>query len=245
MSTNLPNLNQLSDHEFVLRVLKDSVPLMKPGANVDDYDLEPKNSFKVRTGYYVGQLLNQVERIDQAGILMNSYPRMRAWSKRYGRLEYFQYHMEQYVIAVAGMVDRLLLLVNHVYELGYDDECVRLKNVLKDLKKKDETDIIEMLNDLRMSTHSIKKSKNNYTHHVRFWEKELWLIGVREFALRNKTIEDEDGYLRQDLVYDTKLYRYRKMQLVAGNEKALVEKMGLIYDEIHKEYSARLDSATE
>lgn len=239
---NLPNLYQLSDAEFIRRVLEDSVPLMKPGAHISDYDLEPKKQFIVQSGYYTGQILNQIERIDQAGILMNSYPKIHAWRTRYGRFEYSQYHMEQYFIAFSGLVDRLLLLINHLYQLGFDDEEVRFGKVVKSLRKQNQNRLIEILNNLQTSTHEIKIKKNSYTHSVRFWEKRLWHIGLREYALKNNIIDDEDGLLKEDLKFDIQLFRQEKMKLIIDNEKALIELMRLICTELYKQYLSQLST---
>lgn len=241
MSIMLPNLNRLSDHIFVLRILEDTTPLMKPGSHVDDYDFEPRKRYVSRAGYYVGQLLNQTERIDQAGILVNSYPLIRAWRKRYGRFEYFQYHMEHYYIALSGLMDRLLLLVNHLYEMELPVNNVRFKNVISTLETRNQPQLVVKMKSLQESTRNIKLSKNRYTHSNRFWEKKLWHIGVLEFAIKNEIIKDDKHLLKEDLVFDTKLYRLEKMKLIADNEEAVLQMMQLIYDEFYKQYLLKLE----
>lgn len=237
---NLPNLNRLSNHEFILKVLNDSVPLMRHSFEVTDYERGTKERYIAEVGYCVGQVLNQIERIDQAGILVNSYPRIKAWNARYGRFEYFQYHLEQYFIAIAGLVDRLLLLINQLYELGINEEDVRYTNVTNELQKQGHEDILASMRALQKSLNGIKKSKNNYTHSVRFWEKELWQIGLYEFSLKNNITPDPKGYLKEDLKFDLKLYRMRKMDAILKNELALHNILSSIYDMFNKSYQSRL-----
>lgn len=237
MTKYSPNISISSDHAFIERVLQDSLPYLRPGQVFDSAKLQPNERYIQSTGYYVGQVLNQTERVDQAAILINSYPYVREWRTRYGRFEYFQYHMEQYFIALSGLVDRLFLLFNHLYGIGMDDEGVRYSTLHKELLAKGHADEAELLKNIRDSMRFVKKKKNHYTHLVRFWEKDLWRIGVLEFSLRNKTIPDPDGYLKADLDFDTKIYLKEKMKLIKDNEKPLLDILERSFDKFEIIYN--------
>lgn len=217
-----------------------NAPYFKRGAKLTDHKVGTKERYIKEVGYYIGQVQNQIERVDQAGILINSYPKIKAWRDSYGRFEYFQYHMEQYYIGVSGIMDRLLLLVNQVYELGFKDRGTRYSHITERLAERGVPDMESALVQLCNALKGIKQSKNSYTHLVRFWERELWNIGVFEYVLKHKPNMDPNGFFKQDLMFDVRMYRKAKLKLILENEKELIKMIEGIYEILNKEYLDRL-----
>lgn len=219
--------------------------MVPSGELKESYNLTPLNRYVYETGYYTGQVLNQIERIDQAGVLLNSYPKIKAWQTRYGRFEYFQYHLEQYFIAVAGLVDRLLLLINQIYGLKIDDGQVRFSSVKVKLRMGQHEEFILLLDEIIESMKEVKKSKNSYTHSQRFWERKLWHIGLLELAVKDEIVPDSDGYLKEDLKGDIRLYQKEKTEWILKNEKALQEMLTLLFESFYTEYLSRIKIARQ
>src|SRR4051812_27870355 len=111
MQLHQPSFHKFHDHGFLKTVIVDYGPLMKldhDKVSFSDYTRLQRYQYFVCSSF--GQIMNQCDRIDQSKVLMNSYPNIQAWRNKYSQAEYLQYHTEMYLSAVAGLIDRLLLL---------------------------------------------------------------------------------------------------------------------------------------
>lgn len=59
--------------------------------------------YQRRIGRYTGEMLTQIDRVEQACILMNSYTYSKIWRNHFGQFEHFQYHLEMYFLGVSGL----------------------------------------------------------------------------------------------------------------------------------------------
>jgi hypothetical protein len=240
MSDSKPIFGNLTDHPLIMTILDDYMPLMKAERKGVEYSaLTTQQQYQYETGYRAGQILNQLERIEQASILVNSYPYIKAWREHYGQFEFFQYNMEAYFLGVAGLVDRLLILVNELCRLGLDSKDAKMTPVVKKLKAAGYSEVVTLLENLKAGTELVKKERNDMTHAHRYHEKELWHIAVLEFSLRNKTVDDADGYIKADLDWDIKYYRKKKKDQLQTSNNALIPMVKSLFDELATIYKTQ------
>ncbi len=127
--------DEITDNDLIKAILEDYAPLMEAEHNGVKYSaLSKQQQYQYETGYRAGQILNQLERVEQATILVSCYPYIKTWRKQYGQFEFFQYNMEAYYLSLAGLSDRMLILTNQICCLGLKDIDAKMMPVIKKLK---------------------------------------------------------------------------------------------------------------
>ena len=236
------NLDDLSNHSTVTMIAEDYLPVVKIQRKGGEYaSLTDQQKYRYDIGFRMGQVLNQLERIQQADTLLDSYPYIKSWRRQFGQTEYFQYHMETYYLAVAGLVDRLLLLINELCRLGIDPVNTRMNAVLKALEATKYKNIALVLGDLRTETAEIKRMRNKLAHAQRFHEKDLYHINVLEFSLRQEMIDDVDGFLKDDLDLYIKTYRSQKKKQIQTSNDNLIPLLKRLLDAFEATYIKERD----
>jgi hypothetical protein len=250
MTKSAPDFDRITQHPFVVRVLKDATPVMraesqrKAGLNEEAYELTVKDIYLSRVAFTLGQVLSQIDRIEQAGLLMKTYPKMMAWRKRFGRFHWYQYHMENYYISAAGVLDRMLPLINETLLLRIPDEEVRFRRVSRVLRKSDHEELANLLTATQKATEAIKDTKDLVTHASRYHEDDLWHIGLLEFVLSHGVIEDEDGYLAADLRFFTSMFNDEKRKLMSDNNMTAIDDALKYFDQLEPPYTETIKRLT-
>lgn len=229
--------DEITDNALIKVILDNYTPLMKAEHKGVKYSaLSKQQQYQYETGYRAGQILNQLERVEQATILVSCYPYIKTWRKQYGQFEFFQYNMEAYYLSIAGLSDRMLILTNQICCLGLKDKDAKMTPVIKKLKSEQRTHIATLFETLKAATAKTKSMRNDVTHAERFHEKDLWHIAILEFSLRNKTVNDPDGYLKADLDWDVKYYRKQKKEQLKVSNDALIPMVKELFEALHPVY---------
>jgi len=198
--------------------------------------LSEQQQYFYEVGFRAGQVLNQLERVEQAGILLQSYPYIKKWREHYGQFEYFQYNAEAYYLGVAGLIDRLLILVNWICVLNIQDKSAKMNPVIKALKKANYVELAAHFEDTKVATESVKTMRNEIAHARRFHEKDLWHIAVLEFHVRQMTWKNNDE-IKEDLSWYVREYREKIEERFNEINTSLEPLIKLLFDMLEPIYS--------
>ncbi len=143
--------------------------------------------------------------------------------------QYYQYHIESYIIRITTILDQLVLFVNGLYELGIDPKKCSADLVFNNLHTKDSKEV-ELLKGFQKGINNIKGARNKIVHRGEFADSELSDIATRELFKKTKDIHSETD---KDLLmyiyleaYVSKRYKKNKRKEISKNndfiEKFLV-----------------------
>lgn len=228
----------LSDHNLMQVIAQDYLPVTKlERQGVEFSSLAEQQQYFYEVGFRAGQVLNQLERIEQARILLRSYPYIKKWREHFGQFEYFQYNAEAYYLGVAGLIDRLLILVNWICELNIQDKSAKMTPIIKALKKANYGELVAHFEDTKVATESVKTMRNEIAHAQRFHENDLWLIAVLEFHVRQMTWKNNDE-IKEDLSWHVREYRQKIEKRLNEINASLEPLIKLLFDMLEPIYLA-------
>lgn len=228
----------LSDHNLMQFIAQDYLPVIKLERQGAEFSsLTEQQQYFYEVGFRAGQVLNQLERIEQARILLRSYPYMKKWREHFGQFEYLQYNAEAYYLGVAGLIDRLLILVNWICELNIQDKSAKMTPIIKALKKANYGELAAHFEDTKVATESVKTIRNEIAHTQRFHENDLWHIAVLEFHVRQMTWKNNDE-IKEDLLWYVREYRQKIEKRLNEINASLEPLIKLLFDMLEPIYLA-------
>jgi len=230
MQLHKPTFRKIQDHEFSKVIIEAWPPIMQ--LEQDDVEFNKWTQLQ-RYQYYVcstfGQVLNKGDHIDQAKILTHSYPDIRAWRKHYGQSQYLQYHAEVYLAGVAGLIDRLLLVINYTYSFGTPHNHVRMRSVLDNLTKSKDTTMHSLVVLLKDRSSDTKELRDKAMHWTRYDHRDLSHLALIEHLIKEGNGTDADfSYLKGDISFLTYFFRRSiadEIEKIEGDLIPLVEKL--------------------
>lgn len=201
MPLHNPTFQTFHDHAFLKVIIEDYTPLIKLEHDKVPYSsLTKLQKYQYNVCTTFGKNLNQCDRIDQAKVLLNSYPQVAAWRKHYGQAQYFQYHTEMYLASVAGLVDRLMLLINDVYAFGIQEDLVRVGGMLRKLKTSGDSDMHELIVKIKEKNSQTKQLRDRAMHIDKYRHKDLDHLALLEHFIKEGNGTDTDfTYLKGDV----------------------------------------------
>ncbi len=201
------------------------------------------------TFIFLNEIDDKLRDLDHSLMFLNSFPNIKTWREKIYRKDYFLYHYECYLSSIIGIFDRLLLLVNYVYDLKLFGIKVSLNNIKK--KKKVSKKIENNLEKFNSYLEKIREQRNESSHRNKIKFNELNKIAIAEFNLKYSPTpfskkgkefkKKNDKFLEQEIkiFYDdfSKLKKEEiKVQIGEINEK--VENiLNLIYPLIEEKYN--------
>jgi hypothetical protein len=113
--------------------------------NFFDYILQskkfsPSTEFLIQTYLYMQEILSKCKKIVYARMFIDNII-TENWYKKNNltMAEYFEYHMEAYIIHFDGLFDRILILINYLFDINIlNRRKITSKNILKALEDKPE-----------------------------------------------------------------------------------------------------------
>jgi len=167
--------------------------------------MEEKTKKKIRKTkkyYFYKELFYLLKEIDYKLLDLNAcigfistYPNRKSIRKIFNRYQYIIYHLEYYYINIVSLYDRLLKIVNFLYNLGLQDKHVQTdiiksnsnvdKNVIKQLRKIDKA-ITEIRKVQNMIKHKGKlREPSEELNRANYYE---GFINLKDFNLSEKKI---------------------------------------------------------
>ena len=233
-------------NKFIKIVLNNVQVVLKKGLNSNPRlenrrsDLSKKEMFIVDTFHYVMEVLSKIETIDYEFIFLNPYPRNKLWEKMFNRIDYIEYHTECYLNNIIGIFDRYLLLINFLYDLGFQNKDVRYHLIISNehIRKEQIKDNLENFNTALQNTRSLC----NFTkHRGRLSDKNLDEMRMYKFILGNNKIISKRKF---ELFYKVQLSHYISKQKIKikKNNNNIRKFCDVLFNNLSGEYKKRLNT---
>jgi hypothetical protein len=142
-------LDKITCHPFIEEVVAESILLDdKPKESFTEVDIYVNNC-----AFYSVHFFSLLDQLENAIHVLSHY-RYGIKGDQFGRGKHFSYNYENYLIRLISISDRLLQVVNSVYNLGIDERDVKETLILKNEKV--------LVTPLPKEFKELKKILNNY-----------------------------------------------------------------------------------
>lgn len=175
--------------------------------------------------YYVSQLMypcfeigNKFSDFDQIFHLLSKYPQGKRYRGRHTKEHYIIFLLETYLISQVALFDRILHLVNFVYELGLSDAYVKYEVIFKNSRvDKKLKKVLKSFFDY-LQKNDTRSLQNKIKHKERLRDGNLYHPALLEQVIKNNLFDgfDEKSImeLREDMKSEYKFYIDRKRKKI-------------------------------
>ncbi len=222
----MTTLDKIIGHNFTQNLLGDSDVISK-GRTFKASDIELENAdfseyefYIHNTGFYYVHFLELCKQLENAPELLSNF-RYDSNSK-ISRADHLTYNLENYIIRLTSISDRILQTINAVFHLCIDEKDVNERVILDNLKVS-RTDLPKFYNEFRKSLKEYTGDRNTIVHRHSFLDKQLKRIQIfyhKELA-KKMLFDSEDGSrfkeIRKGVL--TKFLADKKKECHSTNEK--------------------------
>lgn len=192
--------------------------------------------FHISTFRATSQIIYKLESLDHCVAYINSYPSTTLWKKNFGRSDYIKYHLETYYGNIVAVFDRCLLLVNHLYDLGFDPQDAKYNLITKN-KHLEGTETLRVLKAIHKGLENIRSVRNYIEHQGSLSDKELDDISMYELIYRKgNTKRKLHKILAVYLKLQYSLYLGKKKKEIKNNNATMVTAVNSLFDSFHQKY---------
>jgi len=181
-------------------------------------------------------VLECVEDIEHINVFIKQYPYKKTLQNAgVTRKRYMQYHLENYLMRLVGLIDRLSLLVNEVYELGLPPELCRIR-ILERMEQMKGQSVIDSIKSFDKALKNTRTARNTISHQKKYNDKDLDEIGTYEFILLHSKADGENIIPRPyiDLMY--KFFRTKTSDEMKDSLKAIHQYVLLVFKSLEETY---------
>jgi len=237
-----------SKNKFISKILKDNQVILKKDLKIGlsskktwKTKISTKERFVIETFYFITEVLVKLETIDYYLAFLNSYPKTKLWEKTFSRTDYLRYHTESYLNSIIGTFDRSLLLINHLYDLGFKNKDVKYHFIINNKHIKDRK-IGKLLRLFNKTLKGVRKSRNFIQHEGRFFDEGLDEAGKYEFIFRHGIKLTGKEKKLYKFVFDLKIriYLSGKKKEIKENNKKLIKIINIFFDILFDQYVDQL-----
>lgn len=191
----------------------------------------------------MNELLSKLETLNYCFVFLNSYPKRRLWDKTFGRAEYIKYHLESYYTNMGGVLDRCLLLVNFLYDLGIQEKYVKFRLITSN-KHLQNKPVKKVLDRFDKALSNIKEVRNLIIHRGRFSEDELVVLEQHELINRKgvKLTKKERKLIEFYLKMEFGAYASKKKREVIKNNEVVYKLCDMFFSSLEKKYMWRINA---
>tara|TARA_R110002073_G_C9489403_1_gene580699 strand:+ start:4172 stop:4894 length:723 start_codon:yes stop_codon:yes gene_type:complete len=166
-------LEKITEHKLVGAILKD----------VTQFDLknelkeEPSEyEYYIRnSAFYLTHFISLLDQLKNAVELLSNYDYSK--NEEIGRGKHLVYNVENYIIRIASVSDRLLQLINAIFHLGINEKDVKERFVLNNMKV-DITEIPQLYKEFKKTLNQNDGNRNAIVHRHSIVDKKLTQIEV-------------------------------------------------------------------
>ena len=229
------NLDKIYNHVFTLEIGDNESP-----KNIDQEDYSELECYVNNTQFYFVHFLSLLSQLDNAVGLLNNFG--YSSKNKISRGDHLTYNVENYIIRVISVTDRLLQLINMVFNLNVDENKVNYKKVIGHVRI--QNTLLEIqYSELKQILNQYYNDRNSVVHRHSYINKELYrLQALYHTILTERYIErssDEDvkkmKYVRSQAL--KKFTEKIKIQFRESNE-ACFDKILQMLDILHQEYNS-------
>ena len=248
-------LDDLYKNSFYVKLIEDSQKLLKQedrkvrigkgfkkmmlGEKIPSrWDKLPAGEkFHLTTFRIITEIFYKLETLGHCIAYLNSYPSTSLWKKNFSRADYIKYHLESYYGNILGTFDRCLLLVNHLYDLGFEPRDAKYKLITKN-KHLSGSKTLEILTRTHKALENIRSVRNYIEHQGSLSDKELDKISLYELLNKNKSLEPKLKKITKVLLklgYSS--YIRKKKKEVRNNNTAIILLANALFTSVEEKYN--------
>ena len=237
------NLDKLLTHDFLNELIKDGNSItkgLKPKKGDYGFEDEPILSeyefYVLNNEFYLIHLCELCKQLENAVELLSNF---RYNSKDcISRGDHLTYNIENYIIRLTSLSDRIFQVINSTFHLGVDERDVNEKVILNNFKVS-RTDLPQHYNNLRKTLCNYTGERNVIVHKHSHMDKQLRKIQMlySEFITK-EILKDEthtNHYVEHRKNHLKKFIAEKKIEFRNTNEQCF-EKLIPIFDDMHKQY---------
>jgi hypothetical protein len=217
-------------------IIKKDIQNFKKGLSPLKVKKSPCIRYDMDVFYRLNNIIDILNDIDNVKFFLKKYPfSKKLKNNKITKTIYTTYHLEVYFIKIAGLRDRLSLLINTVYDLGLPDKEVKiyLLSKMKQLKGSSLIKLLEKFNkELEMI--GIVEGRNLIAHNANYDDEKLKVIRMYEMV-KDKVEGAED---LADLMMQT--YIIEKLKIIKKNKEFVENFLEIFLNEIKVEYDKKL-----
>ena len=217
---NLKNkLNSLAS-EFINKNL-DKTPIEK------GKETTPKIDYLIESFLALAEIENIFEQLEQTPYFLSNFRQTKKLKEKgISRFNHIIYHIESYLFRITGIMDRMMLLLNIVFETNLVPEKCKSYNFLLNnegkegkyagIIKKSDPELYLELNLLSLLIQDFRKIRNEIAHQKRFNSKDLRNIEL--FNIVESDIENDNYKYVIKRETDKTVAEYKR-KMLSANEK--------------------------
>lgn len=215
------NLDKIYNHEFTIQIGEEQ-PLDTEQENCSELDCYINN-----TQFYFVHFLSLLSQLDNAVGLLNNFGYSQ--TNKISRGDHLTYNVENYMVRVISVTDRLLQLINMVFNLQVDESKVNYKRVIGHNRITNSE--LEMLyGELKQILNNYYNDRNSVVHRHSYINKELYRIQ----ALYHPVLTER--YIQRSSSEDIKKMKYVRSQAL----KRFTEKIKVQFSETNDACFAKI-----
>ncbi|MXV52456.1 hypothetical protein GS399_15885 [Pedobacter sp. HMF7647] len=195
------------------------------------------------------ELEDLIKQLNTSGYLLANFRNTNTLKKNnISRFEYIIYHIEGHLLRVTGVIDRLLILVNHVLQIGLANFCCKPHFMLKNKKNKKalhsaEIEKVPLLHEslfkLSAFVDQFRDERNSIAHSKKITYQDLREIELYHLLIQTSTNPKIDKLkIVSKRKTDIKVSEYKEAMLKCNQEiKDLITPIyGILLDQFHKRH---------
>jgi hypothetical protein len=235
--------DKIISHNFFQQLLKDVEPFLKDAKIADveliNKDVIPEIEYYIQNvNFYAIHLFELCKQLERAVELLSNF---RFNSKNgISRGEHLTYNVENYIIRLTSLTDRILQTVNAVFHLGINEKDINERVIINNLKIT-MTSLPASFNEFRKVLQNYVSERNVIVHRHSYIKKELYVIEMLYHPLMTKetSINKDEAENLNQIRKETLSYYLSKIkkEFKQTNEKCF-EKLLLIFDDLDEQYSS-------
>jgi len=225
--------------KFGKQVTEDSVDIAKLAIAQDKKKkkLVPtsEQSYILRVSDVIVEINNLLDNLEYCEIFLNSYSASAAWKKKYDWSHYIRYHYEVWIMNLVRLYERILILVNEVYDLGVEDKQVNYRTISSN-RHLENTGTLKLLKKIDDALNNIRAARNQVLHRSMYDDDKLKRVAMFDFVARHGNNQKERGSFIFAAKLDAKIYLMTKKKEVKENNIKMVDIVEAIYKTLDIKY---------
>lgn len=179
----------IQDHKVGQLISDDVVTIAQQAIGEKDeemIELDSKLYFVSQLMYPCFEIQNKFDDFRHAYLLLSKYPIGKIYREKFTREDYIIYNLEFYMISQVALLDRLLHLVNFVYEIGLDDPNVKHSLIVRNNRVPASVKRVLRRFDNFLNLNQKRKLQNRIKHKERLKDKMLYKPSLLEWSSKTE-----------------------------------------------------------
>jgi len=223
----------------VTKLLDDSKPILVDyDINLSDIELVKDPDFSEfeyyihNTGFYSVHLLELCKQLENALELFSNFNYSK---KEISRGDHITYNIENYIIRLSSLTDRILQTINAVFHLGIDEKDVNERVITRNIKVS-RTETKKHFNEFKKTLNGYSSERNTIVHRHSYLDNQLRRIQMFYHLDFSKRLLDDKPYFKYFRKKElTDFIKEKKEEFNKTNESCF-ESMIPIFNDLNSQY---------